>query len=97
MSGQSQRLLDLIKAVARDVLPYLSLRASLSKDTVSVSSFECIFRLYIGAPPFGVVVNAKFHYNTKICGMCIKEYATNCPNTIEMSFIQYLHMQRQGL
>ena len=28
--------------------------------------FLCMFRLYKGAPPFGVVVNASFHYNTKI-------------------------------
>ena len=53
-------------------------------------SFGCIFRLYRGASPFGVVVNVSFHYNTKMWNVYKTVYKMS--NTTEMSFIQYLHV-----
>ena len=92
---------DYVKNLVRQGLLYSSARQGLSYPTQSLPnrakrsfllSFGCIFRLYRGAPPFGVVVNVSFHYNTEICGMCIKQYIIKCLNATEMSFIQYLHV-----
>ena len=48
-------------------------------------SLDCMFRLYKGAPPFGVFVNVSFHYTTKNVQKVYKTVLKR-QNTTEMSF-----------